>query len=232
MRTKRVLHLGILAILLSACSRSIAVPTATATSKLFPTRTPAIPIKLELNACVATDEAIRIREGPGTDYEAIGGLAPGACITILGRNTDSSWVYIVTADNFTGWVAAWLLTIDGDLSKVSVQNDSDRFVATQIPQSQSVQLCTNIANRVDSNVTCKIETAHCVYLPDVDGSPTFCTDKPYPNHFFQFVIFGEDWSEYNGLCMIVSGLLETYFSGQEGLLQIVGHDRSQVSSCP
>jgi hypothetical protein len=150
----------------------------------------------------------------------------------LGRNTDSSWVYIETADNFTGWVAVWLLTIDGDLSKVSVQNDPDRLdAATGVPQSQSVQPCINIANLLGSNVTCTLETAYCVYLPEIDRSPTFCTDKPYPNHFFQFVVYGEDWSGYNGRCIIVSGLLESYFDGKEGLLQIVGHDRSQVSAC-
>src|SRR5690349_5740437 len=110
MNTKWVPHLGILVILLSACSRNIPTPTATVTSNSFPTQTsvPTVPIVLELNACVATDEVIRIREGPGTDFEAIGALAPGACITILGRNTDGSWVYMATADNFTGWVAAWL----------------------------------------------------------------------------------------------------------------------------
>lgn len=37
MKTKRVLHLGRFAVLLFACSRSIAVPTEAATSKLFPT---------------------------------------------------------------------------------------------------------------------------------------------------------------------------------------------------
>jgi hypothetical protein len=187
---------------------------------------------LELNACVATDEVIRIREGPGTDFEAIGALAPGACITILGRNTDGSWVYMATADNFTGWVAAWLLTIDGDLSQVAVRYDSDHsVVATQTPPFQAVQLCTNIVNLLGSTVTCKIETAYCVYLPDEDGSPTFCTDKPYPSQLFQFVVFGEDWSGYNGRCLIVTGLLETHFNGQEGLLQIIGHDHSQVSFC-
>jgi hypothetical protein len=191
---------------------------------------PITPIKLELNACVATEEAIRIRSGPGTDYEAIGALAAGACITILGRSQDSSWVYIATADDFTGWVAGWLLTIDGDLSKVAVRDDFDHnVVATET--SAAIQPCANIANLLGSTVTCKIETAHCVYLLNVDGSPTFCTDKPYPNHLFQFVVFGEDWSEYNGLCMTVTGLLESYFNGQKGLLQIVGHDRSQVSAC-
>jgi hypothetical protein len=231
MKIKWVLHLGVYALLLAACTRNISAPTAVATEKLFLTRTP-VPtdsIKMELNACVATDEAIRIREGPDTDYEVIGGLAPGACITILERNADSSWVYIETADNFTGWVAAWLLTVEGDLSQVSVQSDGSFSAATEI--AQSVQLCTNIANRLGSAVTCKIEPAYCIYLPDVDGSPTFCTDKPYPNHFFQFVVYDEDWSEYSGLCLIVSGSLESYYNGQEGLLQIVGHDRSQVSTC-
>jgi len=234
MNTKWVPQLGILVILLAACSRNIPTPTATATSTLFPTQTPAptIPVKLEINACVATDEAIRIREGPGIDYEAIGALAPGACITILERNTDASWVYMATADNFTGWVAAWLLTIDGDLSKVAVRYDSDHNVAgTETSPFQSVQPCSNIANLLGSNVTCRIDTAHCVYLPDLDGSPTFCTDKPYPNQLFQFVVFGKDWSEYNNHCIVVTGLLETYFNGQQGLLQIVGHDHSQVSAC-
>jgi hypothetical protein len=220
--------------LLSGCNRNIPTPTATAPAKLFPTWTPAgtISVKLELNACVAAEESVRIREGPGTDYEAIGALAPGACITILERNADSSWVYMATADNFTGWVAAWLLTINGDLSKVSVQNDSDHLAsATETPPFQTIQPCSNIANLIDSTVTCKIETAYCVYSPDVEGRPTLCTDKPFPNHVFQFVVFGEDWSEYNGSCMIVSGLLQTVFNGQEGLLQIVAEDRSQISSC-
>ena len=234
MKTRWVLHFGILFMLLTACTRSISTPPVTATSSSVPAETaaPTSSIKVELSACVAPDEAIRIREGPGTNYEAIGALAAGACITILERNPDSSWVYIQTADNFTGWVGAWLLTVEGDLSKVSVQNSSDEFAAaTETAQAQSTQLCTNIANLLGSNVTCKLETAYCIYLPDSDGNATFCTDQPYPNHFFQFIIVGEDWSDYNGQCMIVSGLLESYYDGQQGLLQIIGHDRSQVSSC-
>jgi hypothetical protein len=230
MNTKWLVQVGILAALLTGCTRQISRPTASATNLPFLTQTPSptSSIPVELNACVATDEAVRIREGPGTDYDPIGALAPGACITILGRNSDSSWVYMETADGFAGWVAAWLLTIDGDLSKVSVQSgDND----TPTPEVQSVPLCTDVANLIDSNVTCKIETAYCAYLPDADGGTTLCTDKPYPNHFFQVTVPGEDWSDYNGQCIIVTGALESFFNGQEGLLQIVGHDRSQVSSC-
>lgn len=229
MKTKWLFHVGILATLLTTCTRSISPPAATATNTPFFTQTP-VPtsaVNLELNACVATDEAVRIRQGPGTDHEAIGALAPGACITILERNADSTWVYMETADGFGGWVAAFLLAIDGDLSKVSVQS-SDNDATTEV---QSIPLCTNIANLIGSNVTCQIETAYCIYVPEGDGSSTFCTDKAHPNHFFQFVVAGADWSEYDGNCLVVMGLLESYFNGQEGLLQIIGHDRSQVSFC-
>jgi uncharacterized protein YraI len=230
MKLRRVLHLGILTILLAACTRSVSTPAATATLQLIPTQTsvPRVAVNLELTACVATDEAVRIRQGPGTTYEAIGALAPAACITILGRNSDSSWVYMETADGYTGWVAAFLLTIEGDLSKVAEKNNDDDPVTSQSP---SIELCTNIANLIGSNVTCKIEPAYCTYVPDVDDRSTFCTDKPYPDHFVQLVVPGEDWSEYNGSCLVVTGLLESYFNGQEGLLQIIGHDRSQVSLC-
>lgn len=230
MNTKWLFHVGILATLLTSCTKSISPPAATSTNTPFFTETP-VPtsaVNLELNACVATDEAVRIRQGPGTDYEAIGALAPGACITILGRNADSTWVYMETVDGFTGWVAAFLLAIDGDPSKVVEKNNDGDSLTAQVP---SIELCTNIANLIGSNVTCKIEPAHCIYLPDADSSSTFCTDTPYPNHFFQFVVAGEDWSEYNGSCLVVKGSLESYFNGQEGLLQIIGHDRSQVSLC-
>ena len=73
---------------------------------------------LTLKACVTTSE-INIRKGPGTDFEVMGGLDFGTCMQILGRNQDASWVYMVTEDNTSGWVAAWLLTIEGDVNGVS-----------------------------------------------------------------------------------------------------------------
>ena len=75
---------------------------------------------ISLHACVS-NSTIRVRRGPGTQYEVIGGLVSGTCMSILGRNEDLSWVYISTGD-LTGWVAASLLTIDGNLSIVSVSN--------------------------------------------------------------------------------------------------------------
>jgi uncharacterized protein YgiM (DUF1202 family) len=59
------------------------------------------------------NDAVRIRSGPGTQYERAGGLAPGECVIVLGRNQYAGWAYIQTTNNVTGWVAAYLLKIDG-----------------------------------------------------------------------------------------------------------------------
>jgi hypothetical protein len=72
-----------------------------------------------------------------------------------------------------------------------------------------------------------MEKAYCDYLPDLEGSPTFCIDRPAPDHVFALVVFGEDWSGYDGQCLLVSGYLEV----DRGTLQIQALQPSQVSSC-
>jgi Bacterial SH3 domain len=79
---------------------------------------------ISLKACVP-QATIRIRSGPGTQYETIGGLVSGTCMWVLARNEESNWVYILTENDKSGWVAAWLLTIDGDVNSLSVREDSE-----------------------------------------------------------------------------------------------------------
>ena len=203
------------------------------------------------SACVS-DET-RIRRGPGTQYETIGGLPSGTCMTILGRNDTASWVYIVSEDHQTGWVDVSLLNNPWGIDKVSVRDDSamanpgratltsaeiaygaqaylTQVSATNIPQSpftRYVVPCFETANRIGEHISCRIEKAVCDYLPKLDGSPTFCNDRPYPDHNFALIVFGKDWSEYDGECLIVSGYLEI----DRGVLQIQVSKRSQVSYC-
>ena len=108
-----------------------AAPTSTRVLVPIPTLTPSpalmvAPESVNLKACVTNSE-IRIRQGPGTDFEVMGGLVPGTCMQILGRNQDASWVYMVTEGNEAGWVAAWLLTIEGDVNGVSVRSASNEL---------------------------------------------------------------------------------------------------------
>ena len=206
---------------------------------------------IALRACVT--DTVRIRRGPGTQYETIGGLRLGTCLTILGRNDIANWVYIVSDDYQTGWVNVSLLNDAAGIDRVSVRDDSamantgratltsaeiaygaqaylTEVFATNRPESSITQYvvpCFDTANRIGMHISCRIERAVCDYLPALEGSPTVCNDRPSPDHNFALIVFGEDWSEYDGKCIIVSGYLEV----DKGMLQIEAFRRDQVSYC-
>lgn len=233
----------------TAAQMSTPISTLTLTAGPPPTRTqePVTP-----GTCIE-NRTVRIRRGPGTQHETIGGLVPGTCLTILGRNEESSWVYIVSEDHQTGWVAAPLLHGIGNLSRVSLRDHTvgvsparptlttseiahgaqaylTEIAATNIPQSplsRYVVPCFDTVDRVGDHISCKLDKAYCDYLPDIAGSPTSCSDRPYPDHTFTLLVLGEDWSDYDGQCLIVEGFLEVH----RGALQIRALNRSQVSSC-
>jgi len=174
-------------------------------------------------------------------------------MTIFGRTADAGWVYMVSDDHQTGWVSAALLPDAGELRKVSVRDGSflahsshptltsaeiahgaeaylTRVAATNLPGAplSPYELpCFEYAGRIGDYITCKIERAYCDYLPDAEGKPTYCSDRPYPDHTFTLTAFGSDWSDYDGRCLIVSGYLEI----EGGVLQIRALEGDQVSAC-
>jgi uncharacterized protein YraI len=238
-----------------ALSRTFLAPTtnpsisaATGSPSLAPTRAPDA---VTLFACVETQT--RIRRGPSTSSETIGGLVSGTCMTIFGRTADSGWVYMVSDDYQTGWVSAMLLPYAGEIGRLSVRDGSflanssrptltsaeiahgaeaylTSVAATNLPGaplSPDELPCFAYAGRLGDRITCKIEKAYCDYLPDLEDSPTYCSDRPYPDQNFALVVSGNDWSEYDGKCILVSGYLEI----DRGVLQIRALQRDQVSSC-
>lgn len=90
-------------------------PTETSAdpSQPAPTSTP-----VHLEGCVDV-RSLRIRSGPGTDYQMVGGLQYGDCVTVLGRNRDASWGQITFKD-LSGWVSLDYITLQGDIQAVAV----------------------------------------------------------------------------------------------------------------
>ena len=182
---KVLAQLCIILAVLSACApsptRAVNTPFPTTISTKIPTST-WTPRPVTLHACV-TDATIRVRSGPGTEYEVIGGLVSGTCMSIASRNEDASWVYMVAENNITGWVASSLLTIEGNVKLVTIQSPLNAFgiaptqspldafnfapTATRVPLIiptntaqpviiPTVLLCSNTASRIGEYVTCKI----------------------------------------------------------------------------
>ena len=73
----------------------------------------------------------------------------------------------------------------------------------------------------------QIDRAYCSYRPDINGSPTFCNDAPYPAHNFTMLVWNQDWSDYDGRCICVYGRVILY----RGKPEIVLESRSNVSLC-
>jgi uncharacterized protein YraI len=69
---------------------------------------------------VTAKYALNVRSGPGTGYTVIGTLNAGATVPVTGRNASSTWLQIEHRPGASGWVAAWLVTPNGDIASLPV----------------------------------------------------------------------------------------------------------------
>ena len=198
-------------------------------------------------------ESTNIRRKPSTQAETIGGLTSGMCLTIVGRNEEGTWVYMISDADEMGWVAVEALNDIDDISQVSIRDEMfminpawptltsqeiahgaqvylTQIAATHLPESplsQYTEPCFEAASRVGDHITCRMEKAYCDYLPSLEGSPTVCIDRPAPDHTFALVAFDRDWTKYDGQCLIVEGYMEIY----KGALRIQARHPDQVAVC-
>ena len=58
---------------------------------------------------------IKIRKGPGTDFDVIGAVPDGTPLLVEGRTRDSAWLKVRAPEGSDGWVLASLLALAVDL---------------------------------------------------------------------------------------------------------------------
>ncbi len=241
-------------VFINSCNTPTATPSQevlpTTTSTSFPTNTQ-IPISpTPMSGCATAN--VRVRSEPNTSSTILGGLPTGTCVSVIKTNSEKTWLWI-SSDNISGWVSSDYISFGGQQKDILPVDESESSpilsptfamppTSTSLPPptttprktstpistaTKSILLCSNTRMYAGSYVTCMIPTAYCDYRPDVNGSPTFCDDRPYPNNNFQLVAWGTDWSVYDGKCIVVTGTVSIY----SGKAQIEGYSRSQVSYC-
>lgn len=62
-------------------------------------------------------QILNVRQGPGTNYPAVNTLSQGDQVTVIGRNTDSTWLAISFGGG-TAWVIAESVSFEGDISQL------------------------------------------------------------------------------------------------------------------
>ena len=83
-----------------------ATATATATSTNTATATPTV------FGIVRARQRINVRNGPGTQFAAIGSLTPDSGVQVIGQNDEGDWYQVRLEDGAEGWVSASLLRIE------------------------------------------------------------------------------------------------------------------------
>jgi len=89
--------------------------TATATSTPSATATPTVTASSTptVFAVVRSQQRVNIRGGPGTRFAAIGSLAPGSAVQVIGQSEEEDWYQVRLDDGGEGWISASLLRLEG-----------------------------------------------------------------------------------------------------------------------
>jgi hypothetical protein len=66
-----------------------------------------------------TTATIRLRAGPGIDFERIGLILRGTTLLVLGRDRQGDWLLVEQA-GVKGWIAGWYCQINGNLMQVEI----------------------------------------------------------------------------------------------------------------
>ncbi|MCA9961822.1 MAG: SH3 domain-containing protein [Anaerolineales bacterium] len=69
---------------------------------------------------VVNTGALNVRSGPGVSYNVVTVIYQGQAVTLLGRNSNNSWVKVQTAGGQQGWVNALLLTTNTVISNLPI----------------------------------------------------------------------------------------------------------------
>ena len=156
-------------------------------------------------------------------------------------------VVLIVVDDGTGSTANPSTTIaeqPTDTPAAGAEDSSTVEVAPSSTPSPSVPTCrsddtpsSEASSAVGRRVTVCGGVSGASYQSGVNGKPTFINfDKPFPNHTFTVVIWGDNRGNFSpppeqqfggGTCVRVTGLVETF----QGDPQIVVTSPSQISLC-
>lgn len=103
---------------------------------------PVLDSSTSTTAVVATG-ALNVRSGPGLQYSVVAVVVGGERVTLLGRNSNSSWVLIRETSNVEGWVNASLLASNVPISSLPVVTDR---TPDTLPTTASAVVITSAIN--------------------------------------------------------------------------------------
>jgi hypothetical protein len=88
---------------------------------------------LQQDNVIATASAnLNLRAGPSTSSKVLGLVKRNTTMPVLGRDSASRWIF-VEAGNKRGWIAAWMVTVQGNLAAVPITDQVGGLVPLICP---------------------------------------------------------------------------------------------------
>jgi type IV pilus assembly protein PilQ len=88
-----------------------------------------------------TTVALNVRQGPDKTFKQIATLPKDTARTVVGRNTDSSWLQIhISGATDLGWVSKQFVKVQGDINSLPVAEPTEAVAAAQLASEPPVAL--------------------------------------------------------------------------------------------
>ncbi len=96
---------------------------------------------------ITANTNLNLRSGPSASSSVVGYLPYGTSVPVLGRNNGSTWLLVEYAGS-RGWVAAWLVSINGNLRTIPVSDEAGSgSSSTPAPTGVTTTPNTNLSLR-------------------------------------------------------------------------------------
>lgn len=95
---------------------------------------------------------VNVRVGPGTNFARIGYMNPGNAADLWGRTEDNEWLEI-NFDGQSGWVAFFVVSVNGELEDIPVVQVSEAAQPTTVPPRTTTNTpVIQVTTRFNSNL--------------------------------------------------------------------------------
>jgi uncharacterized protein YgiM (DUF1202 family) len=117
------------------------------------------PAKATINA-----DSLRVRQGPGDDYEQTASVKQGETYDVVAMSSDGAWIQLAvdSADGGQGWVSTEFVTLEGDITNIATvpaegsseeAASADETAATDETASADEMAATDEAASADESAT-------------------------------------------------------------------------------
>jgi hypothetical protein len=130
-----------------------------------------------------TLEKVNVRSGPGTGFNSLGTIDPGASLTLTGKNETGTWLQIFKTGGpgDRGWVSAAYVKVEGDTTLLPVFNElGTPVVETGTPQPDKPTPTMVIAPAADDGDSAQKPASNIQFSPDGARQFTYSSDVSTP----------------------------------------------------